>query len=183
MRDTKHLSSLRRLFMAAGLSLAFAVPAHAEALSGTYTLAHDSGRLVHGSNRYVQGSQIQTASVVVRFEQKGGRYPLAGRLISASADSGAYGGRGSGAILWEVRNTGRTCGLYDNALRLTVYEGMIFDPVAGASVLGHIYAGSSPTGVVFVPGRRNGPATEANQQIADSCAVASNPTRIFRKTD
>jgi hypothetical protein len=180
MSKTIYTASLRRLLVLSGLLLAFGAPAHAESLLGTYAAALDSGRLVHGSNQYVERSLIQTASIIVRFEQKGGNYPLAGRLISAS--TGVYTGRGSGTTLWEVRNTGRTCGLYNNAQRLTIYEGTIFNETSGTSALGHIYAGNTPTGFVFVTGRPNGPASEANQQIADSCAMAS-PPRIFRKTD
>lgn len=158
---------------------ALAAPAHAEALPGSYYVVPDSGRLVHGSNQYSYSVPFSTDSISIRFEQGGGSYPLKGRLMSAGADAGPYAGRGSGAILWEVRNTGRTCGLYDNSLRLTIYEGMIFDEASGTMTLGHLYAGSTPTGFTVIPGRPNGPASEPNGQIADSCAALGH--RLFRK--
>lgn len=158
---------------------ALAVPAHAESLPGAYYVVPDPGHMVHGSNQYAYRVEFPTGSISIRFEQGGGSYPLKGRLMSAAADAGPYAGRGSGAILWEVRNTGRTCGLYDNSLRLTIYEGMIFDEASGTVVLGHLYAGSTPTGFTVIPGRPNGPASEPNGQIADSCAAHGH--RLFRK--
>ena len=181
MSKTRYTAALRRLLTLTGLSLAFAAPAHAESLLGTYAAAQNDGLMTYKSGRSVIiAEEVQKARIIVRFEQKGGAYPLAGRLISAS--SGVYTGRGSGTMLWEVRNTGRTCGLYNNDLRLTIYEGTIFNETSGTSALGHIYAGNTPTGFTFIPGRPNGPASEVNQQIADSCAVDTDKMRFFRKT-
>lgn len=141
---------LRILSGALGACL-FCAPVWAADIGGTYEAFNVDGYNFFSKTLAIQRLGMQS-QVTIRFEQGGGSYPWKGRLVSAEGKAGVYSGRGSGGILWELRDTGRDCQLSGEGLTATmsIFEGTVFDEARGTGAIGYAIGGQTPSGFRFI---------------------------------
>jgi len=126
-------------------------PALASDLSGTYEAYNVDGYNFPSKELAIKQLGVQSR-VTIRFTSAGGNYPWKGRLVAAEGKAGTYLGRGSGGLLWELRDTGKSCDLQGEGLTapMRIFEGVIFDDVRGISASGYAIAGQTPSGFRFI---------------------------------